>query len=355
MGSLVPSRRRSGFVFSWGAVGILALCVSMITSLIVGIILQRPDKPRVLSQEPMQAEIQAIPSELPDRRKIELVPELQDAAVLRVLRSGTITRFSCRPGAVLRSGTFPVSVDGERLLVLSTSVPLWRDIEPNMKGDDVAALQKALESHGRKITVTHRFDMQTRRALDDIYRAAKQNRPGPSLQRNSIIWLAPGLHRIAKCDASLGQLVSSGNSIITLQRKVKSFKIKAIPENLVGGPRRLTVDDTSMAVSELKDISGSRPVAELSATASYRTWLDSDGKVPMTADLSLSRPIIVLPVPATAVVLDSSEKTCLTTPEGIKRVTVVSSSMGRSLVTWKGISRLPVKVLTSPGIDVNCG
>lgn len=80
-------------------------------------------------------------------------------------------------GNVVTPGQLVAAVSGRPLLLLPSSVPLYRDIELGDSGPDVTALHTALASFGYTVSSTDTFDMSTRHALIDWYKAAGYKTP----------------------------------------------------------------------------------------------------------------------------------------------------------------------------------
>lgn len=68
-------------------------------------------------------------------------------------------------------------VSGRPLLILPSSVPLYRDIASGDSGPDVTALQGALAGFGYSVATTGTFDAVTQRALSSWYEAAGSKAP----------------------------------------------------------------------------------------------------------------------------------------------------------------------------------
>ncbi|MCT9868042.1 peptidoglycan-binding protein [Paenarthrobacter aurescens] len=104
-----------------------------------------------------QATLQASPAESVDRLVVTAVAKEAGSAVV--------------PGEVL------AVVSGRPLLILPSSVPLYRDIGPEDSGPDVEALQTALANFGYACTTTGTFDLATQQALGSWYKAAGYKAP----------------------------------------------------------------------------------------------------------------------------------------------------------------------------------
>lgn len=246
------NRRRGTMpLLSWGALGVLGVTLSAAAALGAFALTQRSATPAALAESGDDAVLRSTPTRVDDRRRIELVPDLRPAVAGRAPRAGTLTTFTCTPGRTVRTGSVLASVDGKDLLAISTSVPLWRDLSPGVSGADVTALQKALRKLRPELVVTRRYDTQTRRALGEIYAKAGLDRAQTTLRRDSVIWLAPGATRIASCNAGLGQQVNAGQELFVMERTVRSFRVKTVPDDLVAGARRLTLEKAKVNLKGL--------------------------------------------------------------------------------------------------------
>lgn len=348
--AMIPNKRPS-----WGTT--LVVVCSLVTAVVAAALAVTVDPPRPagISQSQSRSSIIATPGQLDDKRQVELLPEIREGGKLVVAATGILTEFDCRQGMVLRSGSFPVSINGQGLLAISTSVPIWRDLAPGVKGEDVRALQRALQALGPSLTVTGRFDSATRERVRSIFKTAGTSWRGPNLKRESLIWIPPASTVVSTCDAALGQSLQPGSGILTFQPTTVAFVPKAVPVGLVPGRRVLTLDGVSVEASNLSSVSEPGSISMLSKTGAFRTWLESGGKVPIVASFTLIKPVPVVSVPAGAVQFDVENNPCIHVSDGRPiRVSVAGSSLGRSLVTWDDVPDHPIEVLARVGAESRC-
>ncbi|MEO3943070.1 hypothetical protein V3C41_18530 [Paenarthrobacter nicotinovorans] len=83
-----------------------------------------------------------------------------------------VTDVAKEAGSPVVSGELLAVVSGRPLLILPSSVPLYRDINPNDSGPDVKALQGVLAGFGYACATTGTFDRATQQALASWYQAA---------------------------------------------------------------------------------------------------------------------------------------------------------------------------------------
>lgn len=88
-----------------------------------------------------------------------------------------VTSAAKAAGDRVAPGELFAVVSGRPLLILPSSVPLYRDIASGDSGPDVTALQKALAGFGYSVAATGIFDTATQRALSAWYEAAGSTAP----------------------------------------------------------------------------------------------------------------------------------------------------------------------------------
>src|SRR5690606_16748578 len=86
-----------------------------------------------------------------DRRQVAFTAEQSTGVALTTRDEGLVTRTTCAPGAVVASGSSPLTLDDRPVVALATSEPLWRDLGPGAKGSDVKALQTELARLGHAV------------------------------------------------------------------------------------------------------------------------------------------------------------------------------------------------------------
>ncbi|WP_159699728.1 peptidoglycan-binding domain-containing protein [Arthrobacter sp. 18067] len=88
-----------------------------------------------------------------------------------------VTDVAKEAGSPVVPGEVLAVVSGRPLLILPSSVPLYRDISPRDSGPDVKALQAALTNFGYACATTGTFDLATQQALGSWYKAAGYKAP----------------------------------------------------------------------------------------------------------------------------------------------------------------------------------
>ncbi|MGA8787774.1 MAG: hypothetical protein WB535_02370 [Paenarthrobacter sp.] len=96
-----------------------------------------------------------------------------------------VTAVAKEIGSLVVPGELLAVVSGRPLLILPSSVPLYRDISPNDSGPDVKALQGVLAGFGYACATTGTFDRATQQSLASWYQAAGFKAPVPLPQEEA--------------------------------------------------------------------------------------------------------------------------------------------------------------------------
>lgn len=99
-----------------------------------------------------------------------------------------ITRMLVAVGDTLKPGTIVATVSGRPLIVISTSVPLYRDLKDGDNGQDVSALQNWLQSIGYRPNMTGIFDKSTQESVAALYRDVDQSAPKSDDKKAMVRW-----------------------------------------------------------------------------------------------------------------------------------------------------------------------
>ena len=98
----------------------------------------------------------------------------EDAAAVRLpVNEGIVTKSSPETGTSLEEGQLLVEIDSRPTFVLSGELPVYRDITPGLRGDDIAQLQSSLQRLGIYAGVVDgEFDAETQDAVRFFYVAS---------------------------------------------------------------------------------------------------------------------------------------------------------------------------------------
>ncbi|MDR2896115.1 MAG: peptidoglycan-binding protein [Propionibacteriaceae bacterium] len=116
-------------------------------------------------------------------------------------------------GTQLRlSGGGTWAVDGQALVNLPTSVPLWRDLTNGVTGADVSALQVELSRLGYVVEETGVYDQQTRKSLGQMLaEMGVELPPYGTLPLAWSVWLPQAELPLASWSVEIGDPVTAGS------------------------------------------------------------------------------------------------------------------------------------------------
>lgn len=313
---------------------LLCLAAASIAASLVAFALYRPTPPS-LAVAAAPSEAQLVAEELTDSRSVELSARLGEEASLASPASGTVTRSNCVAGESLASGTRTFIIDRTPLVNLHTETPLWRDLTFGTTGEDVAALQRELARLGYDVAESERFDWQTWVAWDALVEQVGGDTVYGELALSQVVWLPTTEIAVAACPIGLGQAITQGSPLVTLASPLLSASVKNIPIDLVPGARKLSVGDVDVAIDDDGQVTAEGLTA-LSGTEEFARFAQNPKDSTLQAELVLTEPVTVYPVPPAAVAMNSDTTGCVTPRSGPPiPVTIVSSKLGRSYITFE--------------------
>ena len=262
--------------------------------------------------------------------------------------AGTVTSSSCVPGSPVTSGESLISIDGEPLLSLATSVPFWRDLAIGDKGADVAAIQAELSRLGYDVRRDGVLGTETLAAAAALRGIAAQT----SLPRSQFLWIPVDGARVSKCEAGRGTRVDAAAPLLDVEAALPSIRITDLPKQAIAGERELTINGAVYPVSadqSVQDPGGQRELLESSA---YQEAKKEEGKARIAAVATLAMPVDVSSVPPSSVIGGKAGMTCVVARGGIVPVTVVGSQLGQTFLTFG--AEAPKDVQITPARDTSC-
>jgi len=318
-----------------------------------------PDSLSVAQIDPGTIVVQRQPYD--DSRDVDLVPTQGAAAKLLATASGILTSSKCRPGAAVESGK-PVAVIGNRRVVaLATKIPPYRTITVGTSGTDVRSLRNEFTrlkrlTNGKPLTTPADAQLiATARHLSGLDADSTETASDASLPPGAFAWMPTSTGKLATCDLPVGAKVSAGTPLSTLSAPLTELVISAPPADAAAGPRLLELAPVTVKLADSR-ITEASDLARLMKTPAWEAYELSSGQVPLVGQWKLSEPIQVASLPAasllTAGASKVSDKACVSTHGRPVPVTIVASSLGRTLVTFPGT--WPDTVDTTPKHEMQC-
>lgn len=269
-----------------------------------------------------------------DRHTVEVALTLGADTTLTTPASGRVTALSCQSGAIFRSGQTNLSVDGQRIVNLATSVPMWRDVTRGDKGEDVAALQRELARLGYSVTADGTVGRATLAAVADLFHTAGDARaPLETVAASRLLWLPAAETTIGGCATATGATVTEGEKVASLPGGLAGAAITRVPETAVDGERTLTIDGMGVPVDADGRVTTADALAAIAASDSYARAMSSDATT-VTGVSTLTTPVTVWAVPAGALYGIDAPAACVATGGSTHAVRIVASELGQSFVTF---------------------
>ncbi|WP_148286903.1 peptidoglycan-binding domain-containing protein [Curtobacterium sp. B18] len=315
-----------------------------------------------------------------DSKPVKVRVRMGSERLLSSGAEGVLTASECRDGQAIASGASSFSVDGDRLVNIATSSPLWRDIEYGAKGEDVRALQAELTRLGFPVYVDGVAGRNTARAVERLSLALNLNltsnwkteAPGEVLLPLSrYVWLPAERVNVSDCKAEVGEPVTSGGPLATASAQVETATVEGMKDLKIPGSRVLTLPDGStLAVGddgtvaepdklaeasgvEAEGTEGSSAGSDGGAASDDSSAADSDGSRTVTLPLGLKTPASLSVVPAGSIVFHGGTS-CVRSTGNVVRVQVVGSKLGASVVFVSEKPGLGPNVDASPGRSLKC-
>ncbi|MFJ1512928.1 hypothetical protein [Cellulosimicrobium funkei] len=270
-----------------------------------------------------------------DVRRVKVTPQVAQESPLSLADSGRVTASSCVPGGVIESGSSPATIDDRPVLALATSVPLWRDLAPGAKGDDVHALQAELARIGFPVRADAEYGNATKTAVTRLFRDAGVAKPSGDLPAASVLWLPASSVAVKECEAPLGA-VAGDEPFVTVAGALSSLRLADSATDGAPGARVVRYGELTAPVGEGGVVTDPTFLEEVQRGPELAAWQRSEGSEPMTLEYVLAEPLDVAVVPPGALFALSGTSGCVVGDGVARPVTVVSSSLGQTLVTFDG-------------------
>lgn len=335
---------------SWWFSG-LAAVVLVCAGAVAGWLIATPAAPDSLAPA-MPVESVSLTSEsFADARPVTVTITTSSGADLLGQADGVVTATGCKAGSTWASGDAPMGIDGQRLIVLSTAMPMWRDLAQGDHGTDVAALQTELHRLG---VATSTGGTLTASSWSTItkYLAGQGLPTGDDvIGRAALIWSPAPTVTLGSCPARVGQRVTPGTPVAVAAPQLASLAVDPMPTDLVAGARILTIGTHHAAITGGGAVTTPKDLAGLATEPQIAHALADSQQPQISARLALAEPVTVYSVPAGAV-SGAGTDACIATPDGPMSATVVSSTLGRTLITFPGA--VPASALVNPDRPASC-
>lgn len=287
-----------------------------------------------------------------DAQQVEVTVQPGSTRPVNSPVSGTITGTDCKTGTPLTTGSVVLEVNQRPVIAMVTHAPLFRELVGGETGADVEAVQESLRQAGYDVSSSGRYDWATRAAVDAFLRErgiqADQGRPGV-LPRTAYVWAPAAAAIVESCPLRVGDAVSEGSPLLALASQ--NGQLEFLAPAGVPGDRVLVVGNVRVP-APTSPVTDPAAVAAVLATQEGETAGKSAEKK-LSAVLELESPLEVFEVPPSALFGIAGESGCVSDGEETYNVTIVSSSLGMSYVTFESEPPDVVDAFADPA--ASCG
>jgi hypothetical protein len=158
--------------------------------------------------------------------------------------AGTLTSLP-QPGDVIDEGSVVAEIDGQPVIALTGTSPMWRDLDSGVDdGDDVLALEQALDRLGfaadHEVTVDGDFTDATRQAVEDLQAAYGQDDDG-AITLGEIVFI-DGPLRVADVGGVPGQQSNEAAIVVTSPNQTVRVDLDVADATLLAVGDTVTVE-----------------------------------------------------------------------------------------------------------------
>lgn len=312
------------------------LCAAGGTAL--GALVLAPPVPDSLRAAPTLTSAPVESRDIDDLRNVPLAFITGKTTDITAPLSGKVTSLALEVGSVLESGHEITRLDGQALIALATSTPLYRPLSSGIKGDDVTALQEELARFGYSITVNGVVDWNTLWAAADLL-DLKDATGGISTEIpiNRIVWIPAPSVTVASLDISLGQFLDEKAPLLTVSDSSERA-VLTLPEEALLGDRVLTLSTGSLPVPADGVITDTATLQAIKDSEQYKGFSvafkdqSSSSEARFQVPWVLATPIHALVVPPSALFGLVGNQACIAHEGKAHTVTVLGSQLGQSYI-----------------------
>lgn len=351
-------------------VGLAIAAVLVILAGMVGGQYLLPPRPPATLQPAAAAQSFAVETaEFDDARTVQVAFDAGNDTSLTLPGGGRVTKSACAADGTLKSGQLVASVDGQPILALHTSTPLWQSLAPESEGADVDAIRVELARLGADLNATGTVNDAVLEAVARKLNPDVDEDDLPKLEAvpgERIMWLPAPEVTMRSCSAAVGATVEAGAEFGKVKGSLTSARIESLPLDLAPGARTLKVSGVTVPVDDSGAVSDAAALLELSGVYTRGTEEtdgggmgsanSNDSKKPSAPGvLALVENSAVSAVPPAAVFGVSESGGCLTAQGASFAINIVGSRLGKTYFTpVDAEAALPTRVDVPKSTDRTC-
>lgn len=332
-------------------IGVISIAIAALAAagaLIVTLVFFQTPPPSLATSDRI-TEAPVTTQDFVDERGVSVAVRPTPDLKIQTPTGGLLSRSDCQPGGTLDSGAFTFRVDGVPLLNLHLRVPLWRDLMPGDRGDDVDSLKEELRRLDFSVSSGASLRWDEIAAIRTLYDRAGLSRDISSIEHKLIVWIPLSSTPVSQCPSQLGTTLTA-DSVIAVSPGANEVSLQNLPAGLLPGSRTLAVDGVSIPLTDSLTIDPSVDTAPLLDTPTYRSAAEKvSEKEPVTVagTMSLITGVKVVPIPPASITISSGSNGCVRSGDVTYTVEIVGSQLGRSIVRFESVE-LPSSISLDP-------
>ncbi|WP_282944539.1 peptidoglycan-binding domain-containing protein [Cellulomonas endometrii] len=290
-------RRYGSWIVVW------ALTCTLIAAAAATVVVLRNSSSPLASDAPVEAVVAQVAVQTrTESAVVGLAARRVDGPQAVFAVSGTVTSLPITPGSVLEPGAVLATVDDLPIVAMSGAAPPHRALAPGAEGEDVTRLQTFLANTGYlRAPADGKYGASTARAVK-AWNVA-HGRRGDTFDPAAVVWIGADRFEVASVAVKVGDVVTPGQAIALGPALLEGVAVDEPSTALEPGSYVIRVGEVSVPYT-----AGAGVVTDPEAAAALIRALGSDEGA---GELTSAEPAEVTVVPASAVVTDSSGRTCV--------------------------------------------
>lgn len=329
-------------------VWLLLLVLALFVGAVAGALILPPVFPKSSQQVVGPRDVPVASQRFDDQHTIAAVPEMTSEVSVGLTGSGgMITASQCKTGVQPVTGDVLLSIEGKPRLAIVSTIPLWRDLKQGVKGEDVEALQKALIGLKYDVTEDGTFGPETTSAVREVQAASSVEQTG-KIELDKVQWVPSDLGSISVCEATLGTIASTGESLFKTGGGLVGLRIPENASEIAGQKYAAVAGEHVVPLSKERVVTDKALLKAVESSRVFSEWKQDPGRG-VAVQIRLLEPIDALGVPPSSVVMKDATHGCVVDTESRSRpVEVLSSELGTVYV----LSKTPISEVKIPAADV---
>ncbi|BDR55161.1 hypothetical protein KIMH_12720 [Bombiscardovia apis] len=263
------------------------------------------------------------------RKQVSVIPQMSAKRELVSNTSGTLTSLST--SSTLKSGQTAFSVNDRPVLALALETPPYRELKIGDTGNDVKALNVELSRLG--YSSSYYSTSYTAATAAGWHQLLKDNglKPEGDFTVDSMVWLPAPAVNISSWAQQTGMAIQSGAPIAEVPGSVLKLSIKNGPP--LDREQTLTIfGETGKLPAGTIETTDADFCNRVAAKTEFAAYTAEELKAGLDGSLAFAQPVEVLRVPAAAIVGIKESKGCIVSEGKSRKVSIVGSELGVSLV-----------------------